>query len=103
MLDIVTRESQRLNSIITDFLAYSRGKQYRFDQVDMVPLLEDTLTLWNSMAAEVQKHRDRNRAQICRAASAGPCRRRSHQAGLLELLRECGSRHEAGRHADDRY
>ncbi len=45
LLDIVTRESQRLNAIITDFLAYSRGKQYRFDRVDLVPLLEDTLTL----------------------------------------------------------
>jgi two-component system, NtrC family, sensor histidine kinase PilS len=45
LLDIVTRESERLNNIITDFLAYSRGKQYRFDRVDLLPLLEDTLTL----------------------------------------------------------
>jgi two-component system sensor histidine kinase PilS (NtrC family) len=45
LLQIVTRESERLNSIITDFLAYSRNKQYRFANVDMVPLLEDTLTL----------------------------------------------------------
>jgi two-component system sensor histidine kinase PilS (NtrC family) len=45
LLEIVTRESERLNDIITDFLAYSRGKQYRFAQVDLIPLLEDTLTL----------------------------------------------------------
>ena len=45
LLDIVTRESQRLNAIITDFLAYSRTKQYHFDKVDLLPLLEDTLTL----------------------------------------------------------
>jgi len=45
LLDIVTRESQRLNSIITDFLAYSRTKQYHFDKVDLVQLVEDTLTL----------------------------------------------------------
>ena len=45
LLQIVTRESERLNHIITDFLAYSRGKQYRFEPVDLVPLLEDTLTL----------------------------------------------------------
>ncbi len=45
LLQIVTRESERLNGIITDFLAYSRGKQYRFVEVDLVPLLEDTLTL----------------------------------------------------------
>ena len=45
LLQIVTRESERLNNIITDFLAYSRGKQYRFNRVDLVPLLQDTLTL----------------------------------------------------------
>jgi two-component system sensor histidine kinase PilS (NtrC family) len=45
LLQIVTRESDRLNNIITDFLAYSRGKQYRFQRVNIVPLLEDTLTL----------------------------------------------------------
>jgi two-component system sensor histidine kinase PilS (NtrC family) len=45
LLQIVTRESERLNGIITDFLTYSRPKQYHFAPVDMVVLLEDTLTL----------------------------------------------------------
>jgi two-component system sensor histidine kinase PilS (NtrC family) len=45
LLQIVTRESERLNHIITDFLGYSRGKQYQFRKVDLLPLLEDTLTL----------------------------------------------------------
>jgi len=45
LLQIVTRESERLNHIITDFLGYSRGKQYKFKKVDLLPLLEDTLTL----------------------------------------------------------
>jgi two-component system sensor histidine kinase PilS (NtrC family) len=45
LLQIVMRESERLNAIINDFLAYSRGKQYRFERVDLIPLLEDTLTL----------------------------------------------------------
>jgi two-component system sensor histidine kinase PilS (NtrC family) len=53
LLEIVTRESQRLNGIITDFLAYSRGKQYHFDKADLVRLLEDTLTLMrHRMTAE---------------------------------------------------
>jgi two-component system sensor histidine kinase PilS (NtrC family) len=53
LLDIVTRESQRLNSIITDFLAYSRTKQYHFAKVDLIQLVEDTLTLMgHRMAAE---------------------------------------------------
>jgi two-component system, NtrC family, sensor histidine kinase PilS len=45
LLQIVTRESGRLNNIITDFLAYSRGKKYCFERGNLVPLLEDTLTL----------------------------------------------------------
>jgi len=45
LVEIVTRESERLNNIITDFLEYSRGKQCRFDKVDLLPLIEDTLTL----------------------------------------------------------
>ena len=45
LLEIVTRESDRLNAIITDFLAYSRGKQYHFTKTDIIPLIEDTLTL----------------------------------------------------------
>jgi two-component system, NtrC family, sensor histidine kinase PilS len=45
LLQIVTRESERLNDIITDFLAYSRGRQYQFKKVDLIPLLEDTVTL----------------------------------------------------------
>ncbi len=53
LLDIVTRESQRLNGIITDFLAYSRTKQYRFERVDVIQLVEDTLTLMDHrMTAE---------------------------------------------------
>ncbi len=53
LLQIVTRESERLNDIITDFLAYSRGKHYQFTAVDLLPLLEDTLTLLeHRLAAE---------------------------------------------------
>ena len=53
LLQIVTRESERLNGIITDFLAYSRGKKYQFEKVDLLPLLEDTLTLLeNRLGAE---------------------------------------------------
>jgi two-component system, NtrC family, sensor histidine kinase PilS len=53
LLAIVTRESQRLNGIITDFLAYSRGKQYHFEKADLVRLVEDTLILMrHRMTAE---------------------------------------------------
>ncbi len=45
LVGIVTRESERLNNIINDFLAYSRNRQYKLEKVDVLPLLEDTLTL----------------------------------------------------------
>ena len=45
LLDIVTRESERLNNIISDFLQYSREKKYDFAQHDLLPVLNDTLTL----------------------------------------------------------
>jgi len=45
LIDIVTRESTRLNAIVTDFLAYSREKSYKFARVDLIPMLEDALVL----------------------------------------------------------
>jgi len=45
LVDIITRESTRLNDIITDFLAYSREKSYKLSRVDLLPLLEDALVL----------------------------------------------------------
>jgi two-component system sensor histidine kinase PilS (NtrC family) len=53
LVDIVTRESQRLNKIISDFLAYSHDKQYHLTRLDLVPLLEDTLTLLENRPAGV--------------------------------------------------
>jgi len=51
LLDIVTRESDRLNSIVTDFLIFSREKNYRFTPCDLRALLEDTLTLLENRPA----------------------------------------------------
>ena len=45
LVQIVTRESERLNEIISDFLIYSREKKFKLSTEDLIPLLEDTLTL----------------------------------------------------------
>ena len=45
LVGIVTRESERLNRIISDFLNYSREKSYEFSEADVAVLLEETLTL----------------------------------------------------------
>jgi two-component system sensor histidine kinase PilS (NtrC family) len=43
LVHIVSRESQRLNQIITDFLNYSRERTYSFVEVDIAALIEETL------------------------------------------------------------
>jgi two-component system sensor histidine kinase PilS (NtrC family) len=45
LLGIVTRESERLNAIISDFLTYSRDRKFQSARVDLCQLLSDTLTL----------------------------------------------------------
>jgi two-component system sensor histidine kinase PilS (NtrC family) len=45
LVHIVSRESQRLNQIITDFLDYSREKTCVFAEVDIAALIEETLML----------------------------------------------------------
>jgi two-component system, NtrC family, sensor histidine kinase PilS len=45
LVSIVSRESERLNHIITDFLNYSREKSYAFQEEDVRVLLEETLML----------------------------------------------------------
>jgi two-component system sensor histidine kinase PilS (NtrC family) len=45
LVDIVSRESERLNRIITDFLNYSREKTYEFQEADLSALLDETLVL----------------------------------------------------------
>ncbi len=58
LIAIVTRESERLNNIISDFLTYSGERKYQFAAVDLIALLEDTLTLLeNRSPAGAQENR----------------------------------------------
>jgi len=43
LVDIVLRESDRLNAIITDFLVYAREKTYKMTVIDLIPLLDQAL------------------------------------------------------------
>src|SRR5450631_2419987 len=45
LVGIVSRESERLNRIITDFLNYSRETSYEFSERDVSSILDETLTL----------------------------------------------------------
>ena len=57
LVQIVSRESERLNQIITDFLDYSRDKQYSFSDTDVAALIDETLTLIEREQGEAGKFR----------------------------------------------
>jgi two-component system sensor histidine kinase PilS (NtrC family) len=56
LVNIVGRESERLNHIITDFLNYSREKSYAFQEADVRTLLEETLLLMERNPEVVKKY-----------------------------------------------
>jgi two-component system sensor histidine kinase PilS (NtrC family) len=57
LVQIVSRESQRLNQIITEFLDYSREKIYKFADVDITGLVEETLLLIERDKSATGKYR----------------------------------------------
>jgi len=68
LVGIVSRESERLNRIITDFLNYSHEKSYEFAEVDVSELLDETLTL-------LERHPQmRDKYRIDRAFTRTPVR-----------------------------
>lgn len=52
LVEIVVRESERLNAIISDFLLYARDKNCKLAVVNLVPLLDDTLHLLSQKAGQ---------------------------------------------------
>jgi two-component system sensor histidine kinase PilS (NtrC family) len=57
LVGIVTRESERLNAIISDFLTYSRDRSFQSAQVDLCQLLADTLTLLENRLSSIRIER----------------------------------------------
>ena len=45
LMDIVVRETERLNTIITEFLDYARLKNAQNDQIELLPILDETIML----------------------------------------------------------
>src|SRR5580704_1885349 len=56
LVNIVSRESERLNHIITDFLNYSREKTYEFEEADVAALLDETITLMEKKPEVADKY-----------------------------------------------
>jgi two-component system sensor histidine kinase PilS (NtrC family) len=80
LVHIVSRESQRLNQIITDFLNYSREKNYTFADLEVVPLIEETLLLIERDAATQGKFR------IDRSFAVRNVRARADRDALKQVL-----------------
>jgi two-component system, NtrC family, sensor histidine kinase PilS len=57
LVGIVTRESERLNAIIGDFLNYSRDRKFQSARVDLCRLLSDTLTLLENRQSGIRIER----------------------------------------------
>src|SRR5271154_1812745 len=80
LVSIVSRESERLNHIITDFLAYSREKTYDFQEADVRTLLDETLTLLE------KKPEIENKYQIVRTYNGAELRARVDASKIKQVF-----------------
>jgi two-component system sensor histidine kinase PilS (NtrC family) len=80
LVQIVSRESQRLNQIITEFLDYSREKHYSFSDVEIAPLIEETLLLLERDSGA------RGKYQIERRFTARNIRARADRDALKQVF-----------------
>ncbi len=57
LIEIVSGESERLNKLVSDFLAYSVDQRFEFREVDLSKLLEETLLLLEHHPLFSEDHR----------------------------------------------
>ena len=85
LVGIVSRESERLNQLITEFLDYSRETTYEFPEADITSLLDETLTLLRSIRPSTGSTESTKVLHAVRSRARGS---QPHQAGFLEFLRQ---------------
>jgi two-component system, NtrC family, sensor histidine kinase PilS len=56
LLDILIRESDRLNKFVEDFLNFARPRQYAKHPIDLVPVLRDSVMLLRNNPEIREKH-----------------------------------------------
>jgi two-component system, NtrC family, sensor histidine kinase PilS len=56
LLDILIRESDRLNQFVEDFLSFARPRKYEKHSLDLVPVLRDSVTLLRNSPEMREKH-----------------------------------------------
>jgi two-component system sensor histidine kinase PilS (NtrC family) len=57
LMDIVLRESERLNATIRSFLAYARPQRFEVQQLDLRRVVQDTATLLRNSTEVGERHR----------------------------------------------
>jgi two-component system sensor histidine kinase PilS (NtrC family) len=80
LVQIVSRESQRLNQIIGDFLDYSRERKFSFTDLDIAAVLEETLLLLERSSSSSGNYR------IERRLSAKGVRGRADRDGMKQVF-----------------
>jgi two-component system sensor histidine kinase PilS (NtrC family) len=56
LLNILIRESDRLNTFVEDFLSFARPRKYAKHSIDLVPILKDSVTLLQNSPEIQDKH-----------------------------------------------
>lgn len=80
LVQIVSRESQRLNQIIGDFLDYSRERRFSFTDLEVAALLEETLLLLERSSSSSGNYR------IERRFNARGVRGRADRDGIKQVF-----------------
>ncbi|MCZ6832382.1 MAG: ATP-binding protein [Acidobacteria bacterium] len=70
LMQIIRRESQRLDLVLKDFLAFARPRPFAPEDADLVVLLEELVKLLHNAPARLENHEIRTNFQI----SSLPCR-----------------------------
>lgn len=80
LMEIVSRESERLNRVVNDILSYSQEKRLQVEEVNLIELLEETLLL-------LQQHPNFNGAvRIEKAFPAGEVRVRVDAGRIKQVF-----------------
>ena len=80
LMEIILRESDRLNRIITDFLTYARPRQVELAETDLSEPLRETFTLLRNSPEALPRHR------IEEDYPAEPVRAPADPAGLRQVF-----------------
>ena len=96
LMDIVIRESERLNATIGSFLAYARPQRFAIAPLDVRRALTDTALLLRNSAEVHERHTDRARSAARHRSPTRPTSIRSSRSSGTSRPMGCGRCPRAG-------